>query len=313
MVKEQVHINPVKLQEVGLRYDLAHSKAGVLDEDEVLLQKRRKEKEKKRKKKVQEAKGGPPPPNQNELAQQAQQLLSWLQEWWKEINRSEKDKATGSDKEKVVPDVLEAAQGRSDSVKETQPGPPMKLLPGQWPGDLTVDPVSEAGEDKTRQTAKEPREPAAAQRNNNAKTDPSHKGDDTGKSREVPQPAPNPTPPQPQPEPEPLPPPPPPPDSLNSTKPPPVVPEDSDSDSNPDSDFESWSDSDSDADGDDFSKPASRWNPVCVMCLRVYAQDKEVSVKLAEDKPASVEIVTADEAAPKPVPGEPASSTELGS
>ena len=47
MVKRAADSNPRKLRQIGLQYDLAHAKGGILDEDEALRKKRETEKKKK--------------------------------------------------------------------------------------------------------------------------------------------------------------------------------------------------------------------------------------------------------------------------
>ncbi|KAI5458137.1 hypothetical protein BGZ63DRAFT_407440 [Mariannaea sp. PMI_226] len=51
VVKDAADKNPQKLRQVGLQYDLAHAKGGVLDEDEELQKRREKERQKRRKQK----------------------------------------------------------------------------------------------------------------------------------------------------------------------------------------------------------------------------------------------------------------------
>ena len=54
VVKEYSEKNPQKLRQVGMQYDLAHSKGGITDEDLELLDKEEKEKKKKEERKKKE-------------------------------------------------------------------------------------------------------------------------------------------------------------------------------------------------------------------------------------------------------------------
>lgn len=287
VVMDQVKSNPAKLRQVGMQYDLAHAKAGVLDEDEtqrkIRQEKRRKEKE--RSKSV----GLNPNPN-GYLEGVVQRLVTTVQE---EVRRSlvVTDKSNnnsngnkGEDKErgKSTQKAPESNTERGEASFE-EPQEVNKLPPGRWPDDV----INDTKDTSARLSEEGPRiQRTASKRGKDAKAI----VESEKPTKEVVR--------EPEPMPAPLPQPPLPAPVVHNNDPPPAEADDSssssgsdsNSDSDSDTDSDSWSDSESEEDGTE-----RRWNPVCVMCLRVYAQDKEVSVKLVESdagdaaKPVEVE------------------------
>lgn len=247
VVKEQARFNPVKLRQVGLRYDLAHAKAGVLDEDETQKTKR----QKKRAKQKARAKDAQTNPN-GYLEQVVQQIVTTVQEEVKKLIIGDNKDVKGDDKERdekssqrkqVSHEFTKSHPGCSSvaSIVDTKDKPVREIEPGS-----SMERTASMTEENTRSTI----------------------GPEKPVKGTVPEPEPSP----------------PPPLVLYNNTPIPVGNGGlkSDSDSDPDSDR--WSDSDSDT---DIVQAEQRWNPVCVMCLRVYAHDKEVSIKLVEEDDAA--------------------------
>lgn len=281
VVKGYAQSNPAKLRKVGLQYDLAHAKAGVLDEDQLQRNKRLKQ---KRKKKQNSGKNESLNPNKN--AEQLMQLVAaCIQEQLGKISFVNGGSDKGQVKGVEVEKAMEKGNGAGRAIEEGKvaedavtPSQLTKSPPGCWPGDSVTDTQSNLEEDSSRSATGEERagtESSKAEHNSMA--------GETGSFKNVPEPEPEP---QPQQEPEPVP------EIEDSSVPDPgqLTPNtDSDSDSESDSDTDSeWgADSDSEPEVDESTMPSKRWNPVCVMCLRVYAQDKEVSVRLAAGEPGA--------------------------
>lgn len=299
VVKEQIRRNPAKLRQVGLRYDLAHSKAGLLDEDEIQKKKRQEERRKEREK----PKDGPP--NQNGyLEQVVQRIVTTVQEEVRKLGVSDNNnKTTEEDKEKgrATQRTRDINKEGCESPSEWQHVPPIvtKPTPGCWPDDLhndTKDKSVRVSED----TPTMQRTPSKMEGEARIIDDPEKPVKEVV-VEEVPLPIPLP----------------PPVTSVNQNDIPAAENTDdssasssSSSSSSSDSDSESWSDSDSDMDG---SEVGQRWNPVCVMCLRVYAQDKEVSIKLVESGVDDEKVVSGGQAPSKGIEKQPKAEQKTGS
>lgn len=279
----QIHAdkNPKKLRQVGMQYDLAHAKAGVLDEDAEQELKREKDKEKRKKQKKKQDKVD----QMSDAMARMQVAINSLQlELKKKGKQKEKEgDAEGEKLEDPIPAKVEDKepkdQGQQAQKRDQTNETPLKEYspPGFWPGDSfrSTSQLAEAGRqaqtpsadgsrDEKRPNASDMAvEPAGKNRVTN--------GEGSGQRKDAPIPTPSPSPvPTPQPDPE------------RQSGP----ASDNESDSSSDSETDNDSDSDSSEDGmnlpetsDDRNPP---WNPVCVMFLRVYAQDRDVSVKLVE-------------------------------
>lgn len=288
VVMDQVKSNPAKLRQVGMQYDLAHAKAGVLDEDEA----QRKIRQDKRRKEKKSAKSVGPNPNPNGFLEGAvERLVTTVQEEMRRlvvtdksnnnsIGNKEEDKERGRSTQKAPESNYERSEAYFEEPHEVN-----KLPPGRWPDDV----MNDTKDTSARVFGEGPRiQRTASERGKDTKVI----AESDKPTKEVLR--------DPEPMPAPLPQPPLPGPVVHNKDPPPVEADDSssssgsdtdsDSDSDSDTDSDSWSDSESEDDGTE-----RRWNPVCVMCLRVYAQDKEVSVKLVdsdtdgEAEPADVE------------------------
>ena len=260
VVKREAVKNPNKLRQVGMQYDIAHAKAGVLDEDAEQERQgermKRKLRQKKRKEqKISEMRGA--------MATMQAALTNMTKGVETKDQKKDKDKGKDNevDSEQDRPDTGETAQVKDEPVPEDAKQPP-----GFWPDDSFR---SSQGAGQGDSATKE-----------NKRIEDGNKQSKSTQTRDAPQ--------QPGLEPaEPF--------TAPTSKPDPKNNEDvSDSSSYADSDTdsESKSDTDSDTNSDTDSDTDSvtsvqesengdtPWNPVCVMCLRVYSQDKEVSVKL---------------------------------
>lgn len=276
VIKEHVDRKPEKLRAVGLRYDLAHAKAGVLDED---IEQEKKKDEQKRNTKRRKFK-------QNKLKEMrsAMEKMQLAVEGMQDNLYYKKDK-TDDNKEKAdddskkdtdQADQLHVEEKNKSYGKNGSTGMFSKPLTGYWPGDSVKEPQPDPSKPSKEDSAPtidnnsdaKPEHDRSAQNNtpntlttgSNSKKSPRSAEFDT--SQDAPEPQPQP---QPQPLPEPL----------------PVDYSCSSSDSDSDSDSSSSSGNQS-----DFLEERKKlpWNPVCVMCLRVYAQDKDVSVKLVREE-----------------------------
>jgi hypothetical protein len=246
VLKNYAQNNPAKLRQVGLQYDRAHAKAGVLDEDAAQDAKRMKLKAKKKRDKVKQSKI-------KEMSDAMERLQVAMAGAREEIDkRMSKLESGTSSRMMEEPGCREEASHTEIDEPELVEMPPQ--LPGVWPEESSnpVPPSADAPlKDNSANTTDDATGDGSAPSSTN----------DADASKEVPIPGP------PPPAPGPVP--------VDDNKPAPP----------PDSDDE---DSDSDyGEDDEVSKRKSTWNPVCVMCVRVYAQDKDVRVWLAGEEPAA--------------------------
>ncbi|CAH0002023.1 unnamed protein product [Clonostachys byssicola] len=251
VVKDFADVNPHKLRQVGMQYDLAHSKTGVLDEDEA---QERKKSQRRRKKKEQKAKQEKLK-DMKEAMEKMQQAMAGMQD---ELSKKKGEWERGAEKEKND-SPHEEAQGqntKNDDYVSSRPPP------GCWPGDMSssesgyskpstdtsVTTVQRSGDERRDDTGTR-RAPSSARQALKPDNLATEQAKDT------------PLPPQPQP------------DTL--------IAEGEETPAESDSDSES-SESESDSDTEQERGRKQPWNPVCVMGLRVYAQDTEVSVRLTQ-------------------------------
>lgn len=250
MVKDFADVNPQKLRQVGMQYDLAHSKTGVLDEDEAQEQKKSQRRRKKKEQKAKQEKLK----DMKEAMEKMQQAMAGMQDELSKKGECER----GGEKEKND-SPHEEAQGqnaKNDDYVNSRPPP------GCWPGDMSssesgyskpsidtsVTTVQRSG-DERRDEIGTRRAPSSARQSSKPDNLANEQTKDT------------PLPPQPQPD--------------------TPVAEGEETPAESDSDSES-SESESDSDTEQERGRKQPWNPVCVMGLRVYAQDTEVSVRLAQ-------------------------------
>ncbi|KAF5027785.1 hypothetical protein F66182_116 [Fusarium sp. NRRL 66182] len=297
MVKRAADGNPQKLRQIGLQYDLAHAKGGILDEDEALRKKRESEKRKKLKGKKQEQKKKQ---MEDAMRRMEEAMLQMRTEYTRCINEKNSERERDNKDEPGQERKMEGLGGRdSDTEIKSDKSPP-----GCWPEDssrteleastnaettaeLRREPslleTSQEGEEKKRAAPPAPARPVSRS--------PSRPGPPSSSpSRSPPQGSPVPSPGQ-----SPAP-------SRRMTNQsvatypvftPPTEPT-SESDLNSDSESESDSASDDNASSSDSDStpmyPSVRkrkkqpWNAVCVIGLRVYAQHAGIKVRLADQK-----------------------------
>ena len=256
VVKREAVKNPKKLRQVGMQYDIAHAKAGVLDEDAEQERQgermKRKLRQKKRKEeKLREMRGA--------MATMQAALTNMTSR--AEMKDQKKDKDKGKDNEveseQDRPDSGETAQVNNELVPEDAKQPP-----GFWPDDSFRSSQSAGQGDSATKEDKRGEDGNKQSRSTQTRDAPQQPGLEPAEPLQAPKTHPEP---------------------KNNQR-----VSDSSSDAESDTDSESNSDTDSDTSSDTDSVTSIQesqdgdtpWNPVCVMCLRVYSKDKEVSVKL---------------------------------
>ncbi|RFN52630.1 hypothetical protein FIE12Z_3105 [Fusarium flagelliforme] len=153
MVKRAADQNPKKLRQIGLQYDLAHAKGGIVDEDEALRKKRDAKKKKEIKGKKQEEKNKQ---MAEAMAQMEQAMVAMRHEYNQTLKEKEKEKEKekGKDKkEELTPepksDDDSDVKGSSDVETKSD-----KALPGCWPEESAKNNVDGS---KHCETSVEPR------------------------------------------------------------------------------------------------------------------------------------------------------------
>jgi hypothetical protein len=240
-VKEYVKSNPMKLQQMGMLYDLSHAKAGVLDEDDALLKRKDLDKQKQKENSKEE--------KINDMKQAMEKMQLAMAEMQLELSNNGKSKGDGKDK-------TDEKEQKKESAPKDQSG-----IDGH---SIEQKPVSDAPTSghaqitsSTSQTAKEipgPSEgpPSAGSQVEKTTID----GEEQGAKKET--------------------------GAIDNNQ---AANEGEQTTSvevpGDDGGLDEQQISEED-DDDGEEGPESPWNPVCVMCLSVYAQDKGVSVKLAD-------------------------------
>jgi hypothetical protein len=236
VVKEYVDNNPQKLRQVGMQYDLAHAKGGVVDEDDALEKKKLKDKKKR------EESNKKRRANKKKAIGEAAKAI---------------EKAAEAMKEIAVSDNKESADAKTDEKKAK--------ADNEKKGDAKQD--SSEAKETDKPTAAEP-------------TSELQKSVGAAQQTEAPKEA----------------------DAKVELKPEEVKTEETAADDDaPEEDVESDTEDESEDEGDDQG-PTSPWNAVCVLGLRVYARDPEVSIKL-------VKPTEKDENTSLTVEGQPAGAT----
>ncbi|KPM36322.1 hypothetical protein AK830_g10250 [Neonectria ditissima] len=269
VVKANADDNPQKLRQVGLQYDLAHAKGGVIDEDEE-LQKRRAEQRKKRRRQKKKAQ------RVIQVEEAMRRMDELVLQMRKDISRHSHGDGENKDREetKIEKNGIDEKDSRAEAksaksppgllpdesfktAAETQPSPKLKPEPESSTLDSTND-----IEDNTKE---EPVQSISTSQGPVTKPNTSPPESD----------APNPS------------------IKDDPTLPTPKLNDEPDADSS-----SSSSDSDSDSDSDSGSDTSSLfggrsgppvpkkkkrpWNAVCVLGLRVYAQHTNIKVRLEE-------------------------------
>ena len=154
MVKRAADQNPKKLRQIGLQYDLAHAKGGIVDEDEALRKKRDAKKKKKIKGKKQEEKNKQ---MAEAMAQMEQAMVAMRHEYNQTLKEKEKEKEKEKDKGKdkkestLEPKSDDDSDFKGSSDVETKSD---KVLPGCWPEESGKNNVDAS---KRCETSVEPR------------------------------------------------------------------------------------------------------------------------------------------------------------
>lgn len=299
VVKQMADRNPQKLRQVGLQYDLAHAKGGVLDEDEELQKKKALQKKKKAKTKQKENRIND---MEDAMKRMSDAMFQMRTEMIRELDQYE-ERDSHRRRAHVAMMRSDADGKKSKEEKHPEDGEKSSIIkppPGFWPEDsikseVSRQPMMEVPPPQTNTTdSKGEHTPAESTEGTeeNKQALPVRSVVDRGTMT------------QPGEKDEPLPPPPPAPkpdveppasDSPKDDPPPPPTPpvepppDVSDSESSDSSSSAASSPETSDVDSDvGFLRRPRRpkkkqpWNAVCVLGLRVYAQDADVKVRLAE-------------------------------
>ncbi|KAF4851997.1 Calpain-type cysteine protease ADL1 [Colletotrichum siamense] len=271
IVKDYAERNPQKLRQVGLQYDIAHAKGGVVDEDEILEKKKAEAKKKKEDKKAKrKRKQKKALVVAAKALEESAKVVSELAEGGDKKDDKKKETAATAKKEegkeKKDGDWTEVKDSDKESTGSTGlKSPPPEDKPatspstaGAKPGDGPA-PEPKKDEDKKEEEKKDEKKEEASEE---------AKPSETEEKTE---------------------------DAEVQTEDAPVEAVEEEEESDSDSETESVVD-----DGEEPVNPP--WNAVCVLGLRVYAEDPEVAIKLV--KPADDE-----EASALTTEGEPAGAT----
>ena len=286
VVKMMADRNPQKLRQVGLQYDLAHAKGGVLDEDEQLQKKQAQQKMKKRK---QKKKQDQVHEMEDAMRRMEGAMLQMRSEMIKELDRLEENQYHRDYKSKKKETIDEKGEDKKSSEEKRPTMPPsVKPPPGFWPEDSIKTeteiqppppPMDPSNVPKSEPTSVSPVE-SPDKPDGDKRTDGSSPNVSRGtmtfaaeksepdvpvSDSEIPKDHP-PTPPTPI-------------EPHSNTN--------SEASSDSGSDTDSASDvSDVESESEDERRPKKKepWNAVCVLGLRVYAQHATVKVRLAEQE-----------------------------
>ncbi|TDZ15111.1 Calpain-type cysteine protease DEK1 [Colletotrichum orbiculare MAFF 240422] len=262
VVKEYAERNPQKLRQVGLQYDIAHAKGGVPNEDDALEKKKAEAKKKKDDKKAKRKR------KQKKALVVAAKALEETAKIVSEVAEGESkkdDKKSETKTEAKKDDTKDGAKEAEKSVSKTAP-PETKGIANK-PGDAPVpDPKDESKKDESKKDDKKDGEKKDETKDEEKKEDKEEKKDEP--------PAPAPT------------------KEIKADEPAPGEEEEEEEESDAETVPED--------DGEEPTTPP--WNAVCVLGLRVYAEDSDVSIELV--KPSD-----AEEAASLTAEGEPAGAT----
>ncbi|KAF9771918.1 hypothetical protein IL306_010387 [Fusarium sp. DS 682] len=173
MVKMGADSNPQKLRQIGLQYDLAHAKGGIVDEDEALRKKREMEKKKKLKGKKKEQK-------KKQMTEAMARMEAAMVQMRNEYNKCLDEKNTDKEKSKKEKEKEEPSPEKKNeeepSTKEEDTGSKSdKAPPGFWPeessksdlevpnsGETPVEPQKEPSSLDTIQENEEKRKGSAS-------------------------------------------------------------------------------------------------------------------------------------------------------
>ena len=247
VVKEYAEKNPQKLRQVGMQFDQAHAKGGVVDEDDVIEKKQADEKKKKEKKKRKEkaekqkqkaiAKAAKAVEKAAEAMKEAVKVDLKTQDTKGEKEEEKKeDQKTASTIESK--DSAQIESGAPEQGKSEKSGP---LSPDMPQGTISGGPQNQASSIvPTEKTGESPVPPPTEDRSSAEDSSPGEQAVDTPEET--------------------------------------MKGEEEASDHHSDSDSED-SDDEDEADG---ANDGPVWNAVCVLGLRVYAKHPDVGIKIVE-------------------------------
>jgi hypothetical protein len=138
MVKRAADNNPQKLRQIGLQYDLAHAKGGIVDEDEALRKKKETEKRKKLKGKKKDQKKKQ---MEEAMARMEAAMVQMRNEYNQCLNEKEsarKDESSHERTEEEPNTKGSDIEGKSD-----------KAPPGFWPEDSSKSELEVSGQSET--------------------------------------------------------------------------------------------------------------------------------------------------------------------
>ncbi|KAK3387482.1 calpain family cysteine protease [Podospora didyma] len=263
VVKEYAEKNPAKLRQVGMQYDLAHTKGGIPDEDELLTKKKAEEKKKadeKKKKEKEKAKRK----KEKEKAKKARAKAKAKREKLKIVTNNNttttitttittEDNKPAEDK-KDVKKAEGAVEDKSKSDEVTKPAEDTKEGEKKADDKPSTDSTAENTPTSSITSGDEP-DPAEEVKKD-SETKPEEKKEEQTKGEEA---------------------------KVDEV----VVDDESDDEESEEEEEEEEEEKKEDeppvVDDDEDRTP---WNAVCVIGLRVYARDPEVTVTLAEPKSA---------------------------
>lgn len=278
--------DPVKLRQVGLQHDIAHAKVGVLDEDAANEKRKKKRKQKKQTEKD-ASKNTEMTASVDKLKAALSEMEAQLKRYEEKANDEKNDSPSVSDdaeKNGVVSDETGGGEGvpvsEDKAAKEAtqMPGDSEKIPSGAWSGTAVIharpeDTRSSHVENQSREGPQATVEVLGADTDSKENSEEGDGEKKTEPSKEQAKQAIEETPREVRREKVAA-------DDLEqkATATPSVA-------NTPD-----VSDSESDSESEEDPKKEPKWNPVCVLGLRVYSEDKEVQVRIEkQDKRAALE------------------------
>ncbi|KAG5661067.1 hypothetical protein KAF25_002710 [Fusarium avenaceum] len=138
MVKRAADNNPQKLRQIGLQYDLAHAKGGIIDEDEALRKKKETEKRKKLKGKKKDQK-------KKQMEEAMARMEAAMVQMRNEYNQSLNEKESARKDEPAHKKTEEEPNTKGSEVE----GKSDKAPPGYWPEDSSKSELELPGHSET--------------------------------------------------------------------------------------------------------------------------------------------------------------------
>lgn len=138
MVKRAADNNPQKLRQIGLQYDLAHAKGGIVDEDEALRKKKETEKRKKLKGKKKDQK-------KKQMAEAMARMEAAMVQMRNEYNQSLNEKESARKNEPAHEKTEEEPNTKGSDVE----GKSDRAPPGYWPEDSSKSELELPGHTET--------------------------------------------------------------------------------------------------------------------------------------------------------------------